>query len=245
MKKVLVYSFVIAICFAFGCKKDHQDTAVYLLKQRIVDDRQEGAPIDTTTYTYDDQNKVTTIMTGLANNQVTLTFQYDSDNRISIAHKYSRTGTPIIEFDFFYTAEASGYRFFGPTHIADTATFIYNDKKQIIKIQTLHSGSQEFTYDGKGNITSSEGFAVDGSNGLFDKTSYAYDDKKNPFSATPPYNYYFMYIGFKDPSTHINNAVVKNADTYTYTYNSAGFPISASVNTGTAIFPIYYNYIVK
>ena len=75
--------------------------------------------------------------------------------------------------------------------------------------------------------------------------SQAYDDKKNPFSQTPPNNYYFMYVGFKDPSTHINNAVVKNADTYNYTYNAAGFPTKAIVDNGTATFPIYYNYIVK
>lgn len=245
MKKILAYSLAMLLCLAAGCKKDHQNTAVYLLKKKIVDDRVEGKPMDTTTYSYDEQNRVTLIATGILNSRVNLVFQYDNDSRISIARKYSSSGALIIEFDFYYTPEASGYYFYGPTHQPDTATFIYDDKNRISQIQTLHSGSQEFTYDSKGNINSSEGFAVDGSNDLYDKISYAYDDKKNPFSQTPPNNFYFMYVAFKDPSTHINNVVVKNADIYNYTYNNAGFPLRAMVDNGTAVFPIYYQYMVK
>ena len=232
-------------CFAVGCKKDQQNNKIYLLKQQIIDDRVEGHPLDTTTYTYNDQNRIISISDGTPPNRISFSFTYDSENRISIGRKYNSSGALIIEFDFYYNTGSSGYYFYGPTHAPDTAVFIFNAKKQITEIQTLHSGSQAFTYDSNGNITSSTGYQPDGSNNIFDESSFAYDNKKNPFSEMPAGNYYFMYIAYQDPSTLINNVVVKDADTYTYTYNSDGFPTKALVATGTATFPIYYNYIVK
>lgn len=245
MKKLIVYVMAVSICFAAGCKKNQQDNRVYLLKEQIIDDRAEHGPVDTALYNYDDQNRVIQIIDGVTPARVNIVFQYDNQNRLSVVKKYNTSGPFIIEFDFYYGPNGTGYYFYGPAHIADTASFIYNSKNQVTKIQTIHSGSQVFTYDGKGNIESSEGFLPDGSNGLYSATSYAYDDKKNPFSGTPSNNLYFMYVGYHDPSTHINNVLVKNADTYSYTYNAAGYPIKALVNTDQAIYPIYYNYIVK
>ena len=116
------------MCMAAGCKKDKQNNRIYLLKQQITDQSIEGLPIDTATYTYDDQNRITNIIDGVPPRRVTFTFKYDNDNRISIARKYNTgSGALIIEFDFYYTPNSSGYYFYGPTHVADTASFIYNN----------------------------------------------------------------------------------------------------------------------
>ncbi len=245
MKNFLLYSLVIIICFAAGCKKDQQNNKVYLLKQQIIDDRIEGHPLDTTTYTYSDQNRILSITDGTPPNRVSFSYTYDSESRISIGRKYDNNGTLIIEFDFYYNPGSSGYYFHGPTHPADTATFTFNSKKQATEIQSLHSGSQVFTYDVNGNIASSTIFAADGSSNILDQNYATYDNKKNPFSQIPAGNNYLMSIVYQDPSTLINNIVINNADTYAYTYNSDGFPTKALVTTSTGTFPIYYSYIVK
>lgn len=249
MKKLFIYSFAIITCFIMGCKKDQQNNKIYLLKQQVTDYQIIGGPLDTTVYTYDGQNRITSINDGTPPYRtLSVSLTYDNNNRISIARKYNNNGGLIVEFDFFYTPGGSGYSFYGPTHIPDTAFFTFNDKKQVIKIQSKHSGTQIFTYDNKGNISTSEGFAADGSTNLRDKVTYSYDDKKNPFSQTPPNNYFFMFIAFidnKDVSSLVNNVIVRNADIYTYTYNSLGFPIKGLATSATTSIPIYYNYIVK
>jgi hypothetical protein len=233
------------VCLAWACKKDYQNSRVYLLNQQIIDDRVEGKPLDTLTYTYDNHGRITNIVDGTPPRRISFVLTYDDAGRVSVAKKFNSSGALIIEFDFYYTAEATGYYFYGPSHSpSDTAVFIYNDKNQIAKIQTHHSGSQLFTYDNKGNIATSDAFGADGSNNLYDNISYAYDNRKNPFSETAPNNLFFMYVAYTDPSTFINNIQVRDGDTYTYTYNADGFPTKALVNTGTAIVTIYYNYLV-
>src|SRR6266700_3021047 len=108
MKKSLIYGFVLLMYLAVGCKKNQQDNRVYLLRQEIIDTRIEGIPADTATYTYDDNNRITTIIDGVPPHKVHFAFMYDNDNRISIARKYNSSGGLIIEFDFYYTTNSSG-----------------------------------------------------------------------------------------------------------------------------------------
>lgn len=249
MKKGLLYAFVLMICVVAGCKKDGQKSKIYLVKQQITDASAEGLPLDTANYTYDDQNRIIKITDGTHPNMVTFTIAYDSENRVTTASKYADNGNQIIEFDFFYNTGSSGYIFHGSS-LADTAYFTFNSKKQVSVINTKHSGSQQFTYDGGGNVATTTAVNVDGSIDLGDETSFAYDNQKNPFSDIPANNYFFMYIvKIGNPSTLINNVVVRDADRYTYKYNSAGFPTSGSIATLTATSAVtlyvYYNYIVK
>jgi hypothetical protein len=245
MKNFLIYSFGLILCLAAGCKKDKQ-TKVYLLKQQITDDRAEGKPLDTTSYTYDDSNRIIAISDGSHPHQTSYTISYDDAGRVNVAKKFSNSGALIIEFDFYYTPQATGYYFHNATtSLSDTAVFVFNAQKQLTTIQTNHSGRQEFTYDSKGNIATSDAFGADGSNNLFDNISYAYDNSKNPFSQTAPNDYFFMYVAYTDPSTQINNIQVRDGNVYTYTYNADRFPVKAIVNTGTANITITYNYILK
>ena len=228
-----------------GCKKDYMDTKIYLLSQQITDDRADNYPIDTTTYTYDEHDRIIGIVDGSGSHKISFGIEYDNQNRVTTARKFDSNGALFIEFDFFYKPDTSGYYFYGPTHAADTAYFNFNDRHQVIKIMTKHSGYQTFTYDGRGNVATTQAFAQDGSSGLFDQISFAYDTQKNPFSESSSNNLFFMYIAHRDPSTLINNVLVKDADTYTYTYNKDGFPTSATINTGKHIIPVYFNYIIK
>lgn len=245
MRKVLIFGFVLILCAAMGCKKEKQ-AKIYLLAQQVVDDRAEGNPVDTTKYTYDGSNRIIAISDGSHPNQTSYTISYDEAGRVNVAKKFSNSGALIIEFDFYYTPQATGYYFHNAsTSLSDTAVFVFNAQKQLTTIQTGHSGKQEFTYDSKGNIATSDAFGADGTNNLFDNISYAYDNRKNPFSQTAPNNYFFMYVAYTDPSTQINNIQVRDGSVYTYTYNADGFPVKAIVNTGTANITITYNYILK
>jgi hypothetical protein len=242
MRKFLICGFGLILCLAMGCKKDKQPK-VYLLKQEVIDDRAEGNPLDTINYTYDNSNRITAIHSGSAPNRISYTIAYDDQGRVSTARKFSNSGALIIQFDFYYTTEATGYYFHGASlSLSDTAVFVFNAQKQLTTIQTGHSGKQVFTYDSKGNIATSDAFGADGTNNLFDNISYEYDNGKNPFSAMPGGNYFFMYVAYTDPSTFINNVQVKDADVYTYTYNADRYPTQATVNTGSATIKIYYNY---
>ncbi|HZX58067.1 MAG TPA: hypothetical protein VFE54_05055, partial [Mucilaginibacter sp.] len=196
--------------------------------------------------TYDGSNRIIAINDGSHLDRTSYTISYDDAGRVNVAKKFSNSGALIIEFDFYYTAQAAGYYFHNATtSLSDTAVFTFNAQKQLTTIQTDHSGRQEFTYDNKGNVATSDAFGADGSNNLFDNISYAYDNRKNPFSQTASNNYFFMYVAFTDPSTHINNIQVRDGSVYTYTYNADGFPVKAIVNTGTANVTITYNYILK
>jgi hypothetical protein len=245
MKKFLTYGFILVIYLAVSCKKESQNHKVYLLQQQIVDDRVEGNPLDTTTYAYDDQNRMISITAGTPPHRTNFTITYDSQGRVSIGRKFNNSGGLVIQYDFFYKADSTGYNFHGPIGLSDTAVFTFNEKKQVIRIQTRNAGYQLYAYDDTGNVITSDGFDNDGTNGLLDHTNYTYDHQKNPFSKTPPGNYFLMYIAYSDATTLINNVARKNADIYTYTYNADGFPVSVIADVGRAKVPIYYNYIVK
>src|ERR1700739_2522263 len=98
MKKLLLYGCLFAICVAAGCKKGDKTLKTYLLKQQITDDRAEGAPIDTANYSYDDNNRVTTITDGNGSNKITFALTYDDQGRVNTAKKFNSTGGLIIEY---------------------------------------------------------------------------------------------------------------------------------------------------
>lgn len=246
MKKLLIYGCVLAMCAAAACKKDKQNASVYLLKQQITDDSADGLPLDTANYTYDSQNRVTTITDGTSPSKITITITYDSQNRVVAGKKYDNNGNLFIEYDFFYRGDTTGYIFHGGS-LADTAYVTFNSKHQVTQITSGHSGYDIFTYDTRGNVASSQSYNNDGSFNINDQGDYSYDNMKNPFSETLPNNLFLMYVIFIDnPSTLINNVVNKNGEPYTYTYNKDGFPINAVITTyNRTSIKLYYSYTVK
>jgi hypothetical protein len=245
MKKLMLYVFVLMICLAAACKKDIQNKKIYLLKQEIVNEASQNSQPDTTTYTYDDNNRMKTIVTGTHPGQLSYTISYDGQGRVSMGKKFNNNGSLVIEYDFFYRADTIGYYSYGPNFAHDTTVLIFNDKKQMVRKQTKQSGYQVLTYDSRGNVSTLEYFNADGSNDLYNYVNYEYDAQKNTFADMAPNNYFFMYLAYDDESSLINNVVIKNADTYIYTYNSDGFPTKAQANVGRTTASISYNYIIK
>jgi hypothetical protein len=245
MRKFLVYGAGLILCLALGCQKGERIQKTYLLRQQIIDYRPATHPVDTITYTYDDHNRITMVTEPTEQTKGNYSISYDANGNIDVARKLSTTGATIIEYDFYYTPTAIGYYFHSADHPLDTAVFIFNDKNQVIRLQTKRAGYSAYTYDSRGNIATVVGVAANGTNNLNDGVTYTYDTQKNPFSEIPPGNYFFMYLADNDLSSLVNNIQFKNGDTYTYTYNSDGFPVKGNINIGSAVFPVTFNYIVK
>lgn len=247
MKKLLLYVCLFAMCIGPGCKKDKRSLKTYLLKQQITDDRADGIPVDTANYTYDDNDRVTTITDGNGSNKITFMVTYDDHGRVNTAKKFNSTGGLIIEYDFFYQGSDAGYYFYGPSHIADTANFTFNDKHQVTEISTKHSGRTTFNYDGRGNIGSTQIYRADNINNITNEDDYAYDTMKNPFSHVPSGNLFLEYIVFiNNPSTLINNIATKNGEPFSYTYNADGYPVSVLITLyNHNQVKVYYNYITR
>jgi hypothetical protein len=245
VKKVLHYSFVLAICLFAGCKKESQKSKTYLLTREITDNREGGGRLDTTNFSYDDHNRIITISDGVGSGKANYTIAYDDQNRVTTAKKLDKNYNLIVQYDFFY-GDAVGYYFYGPTHVRDTATLVFNSKHEVIRLDTKHSGYETYDYDNLGNIVLAQPYDNKGNNNLSDDDEYQYDNKKNPLSQTPAANYYLMFVYYiYTPTTLLNNVNDQNGYKYTYTYNADGFPTSASINYFYYKTYITYQYQVK
>lgn len=242
MKKLLFGVLVLMVFMILSCKKGDRIQKTYLISQLIIDDRADGNTIDTTSFYYDNQKHLILVKT-LSGQHFSIT--YDAAGRVDIAKTISASGTVTKQFNFFYTPAVGFYESaLGKQN--DTGYFSFNDKHQVTEIRTLHAGYSLFKYDERGNVANSQYYAANGTTDLHDQSFYTYDNQKSYFSEVAPNNYYLMYILYSDASTLINNAVTRNADSYTYTYNSEGFPVKAIAKVvGHQLTPIYYNYIVK
>lgn len=248
MRKMLLCCLVPAIVALTGCKKNSQSGPVYLLQQQITDDRADGYPLDTANYSYDYKNRIAEITDGTGTDKIKYVIDYDNKDRVTSARKYNSTGGLIITFDFFYNNSVTGYYFYGPgdNHLADTAYFTFNGNHQLTKITTKHSGAQAFTYDGMGNVATTQAVKNDGSSDFGSQTSFTYDDKKNPWSQSYPNNYFYMYVvRIGNPSTLLHNVTVRNSDRFTYTYNDNGYPTGVIIYTALTKVFIDYKYITK
>ena len=242
MKKLLFGVLVLMVFMILSCKKGDRIQKTYLISQLIIDDRADGNTIDTTSFYYDNQKHLILVKT-LSGQHFSIT--YDAAGRVDIAKTISASGTVTKQFNFFYTPAVGFYESaLGKQN--DTGYFSFNDKHQVTEIRTLDAGYSLFKYDERGNVANSQYYAANGTTDLHDQSFYTYDNQKSYFSEVAPNNYYLMYILYSDASTLINNAVTRNADSYTYTYNSEGFPVKAIAKVvGHQLTPIYYNYIVK
>ena len=249
MKKLMIFGTALLLCLVAACKKDNKKIKkTYLVYQQITDKSSYGGPIDTATYSYDDQYRPVSISDFSGASKVTFKVTYDSRNRVATAKKYNAGGGLIIEYDFFYNGNDVGYYFYGPVHIADTAAFVFNDKHQVTEIDSRHSGKTSFTYDSNGNVGTTQGYNADGSYNFADENAFAYDSMKNPFSQMSPANNLFVqYILFIDsPSTLVNNVASWNGEPYKYAYNPDGYPVSAvwTLYNRNQV-KLYFSYIVK
>jgi len=124
--------------------------------------------------------------------------------------------------------------------------YIYGESSRITEVKMYFSGKldgiREYTYDSNGNMIRDEHYHIlaDGTKRLSNVTEYEFDNAKNPYFNISPAN-------VPGEKTNPNNITRKKysitgypgSDTgYTYTYNSAGYPVSRDQGD----FVTYYKY---
>jgi len=192
-------------------------------------------------YFYNPQNKLVKYIAG--HNEY-LTYEYDSIDRcqkikhfaggeLSDYKTYEYNDKRLIIKETQFESEDEG-----EFKIAGYSAFSYNAKNQIIKKEEFErkgkskyeaDGYFTYEYDAKGNVSKRIEFSDEKT--MQKITEYQYDDKKNPFRE-------FRLQLFDDEIVSVNNELkntTKNAKgnftnigTYTYTYNSNGYPTKVS-----------------
>jgi hypothetical protein len=237
MKTLSIAAIAVVLLIA-GCKKESANTSTktYLLSKITYNlthvDGSKSTYVDT--YTYDSKNRITTLNSQYVG--LNITYSYNSNNTLSVAnwyypdgtleftHKYSYSGNQVVDSTF------TGGAFIDILNLTLSASGQVQSYSNYIDNETT---SFTCTYDKSGNITN---FNIGG--GLnFD---YTYDDKKNPLSMIGTNNIDMMYFLLSLPQTNVNNPLTANSYTYAYTYNSAGFPVSANAVDNDPMDPISY-----
>lgn len=234
-------TILLAILFLFaGCKKENQGNAApktYLIKTITY----TTPPLPNAShqyFQYDDKNRVTVFEGG----GFIYKYTYDDNNNLVVIKNYDQSGNLISTNNLTYSSDEVDVK---TTDVNDNGGSPY-----IFKLNSLGQvssssidGTQQFTYDNKGNLTAYTQCCQ-----LATSDSYTYDTKKNPLSMIGAKNFHLMFVALGAPTTFINNVVNDNAGTsYSYVYNADGFPVSAtatSVSLGYSA-KITYDYMIR
>ena len=240
--KTLFASLALFSLFISACKKDNNNVGsnaakTYLIS-KITYTSVPGGYTTSEEYYYDSQNRVTEFNTG--NNIYKYT--YDANNNLATVTTYNNAGVIGATDSYTYSGNTvTAQSAYNDGSIGGSYTFTLNTQNEVV---TLSADVQSFTYDSRGNALS---YAANGT--LIQSDSYTYDDQKNPLSMIGARNLHMEYLANGSPETAVNNIVADNLEreTFDYTYNSSGFPVSAkeSSTLSTTGSNITYEYIVK
>jgi hypothetical protein len=247
--KLYIQLFVAIITAAVfvSCKKKNTPMPEPLQQKTYLVKETRGATV-TLDYKYDNQNRFTGhIYRDASNHQETFTTQYHSSGQPSELILRDYTFSKATKYNYTYDASNRCIK----TELSDSANptsyilkstydFTYTPTKitrTITNNVTSVSTRADITINAAGNITKEEFYKADGTKN-FEYTYTAYDDKKNPRSATFPF--VVLY-----PSTPNNNTAYQgglvggtvNSYTSTHTYNNDGYPTQTVWNNG-----VTYNY---
>lgn len=172
-------------------------------------------------------------------------FTRDAQNRLVKFEEYDKTGPQLDSFQtiIVYTPGTNNVlysigrrrKYFDTDWKTDSTVYQYSNGS-IQKALTFFSASagelMTYNYDGSGNIVTSTDSTVDFTNGNrthFETVTYQFDNKKSPFHHG---NEALLTIfgGSPDLAGPNNNIFYQDRSgnyTYTYTYNSKGYPVSA------------------
>lgn len=239
---------IAAALLALGCKKESKTATAktYLVSQitYVVTYANNSQSTYVDQYTYDSQNRVTTF-----NSQrigVNFKYTYNSNNSLATVTATYPNGSNYY---------VSTYTYSGST-IRDSVN-VLNGYNTNINLLTLNAKGQVATYNLNGQASDfsytydNSGNVVDFRNMSGQNDQYTYDNKKSPFSMLGAPNLEMMYFMNTTPQTNVNNPLSTDngPTTYAYTYNSAGFPIIATVVVNNAMQPLNYTmayeYITK
>lgn len=197
------------------------------------------------TYNYDDSSVLKSIITTV-NNLVTENVEvkyldgkiYQMSLDLS-ATKNSTKYSLIVNYN--YTGDLVTSSLNNENGVTHTDVYIYNDLKQVIKMQSTRNGKligrTNYKYFKNGNLSRESYYSSS------DHTKYKdYDDKRNPFELifTPAYLKIYIHS--------INNVTSRIVDgdfeTYEYEYNSDNYPTKIIMRKGgklNCITTIEYN----
>lgn len=207
------------IALLASCKKSDKNSDTpqskklkYLTQVTIV----QGTTTSFTNYTYDDKNRLSTMKSG----DNTTTYTYNGNNLVSIevanssdsfrdvtAFTYANDGTISSAHETIYRNNAL------------SSDIVYNYLVVNGWITERHHENiyvDKYTHDDKGNVTT---FFSAVSNHT---TTYTYDDKPNKCTN-----------GFPNPNGYSfspNNTISDGTVTYTYTYDTDGYPTGATLS---------------
>ncbi len=178
-----------------------------------------GANSNTSLYTYDAQNRLSTI----TSRSYVGSYYYDGNNRVdSIAYlnsgtfdwadKYSYNSSGQLAQDQFYNSS-------GPNPYY-TVTYKYPNSS------THNYSSIIYYYPSGARLTSTN--------------HYTYDNKNNPF------NFFRSFDPTTTPNNVVTEAdsdsISSSTYNYNYTYNSNGYPLTVTYQSGTTTYTTNYTY---
>lgn len=264
LKPLFLYAFL-SLC-STACDDGHvpmpnPEAACRLTYINMPDEIPEGTHSYYTGIEYNEKGYVTRIYNTRDTDDDEIKFTYNTDNQVIRAESY--TGELILYDTFEYTngllTTITEYTGSGDEDEFARSSFTinkYNSKKQLIESKS-DDGSliSTYTYDNKGNLTKTEGFR----NGkLYQRTTYEnYDSNPTPYSGVKGLpGFYFESYNKNNPrkSTKtedsnkdgtIDPGESEVVTTYTYTYNSNGYPSEITEMRGKYTISNKYDYACK
>lgn len=190
-------------------------------------------------------------------------FNYDAQGKlINVTENRAQSKPTYTKADVNYFSNAiSSIVLSYSAGVTQTRTLTFGNDRLVASFITNSNQNStsdlKYTYNGAGNITKIEntGTSSFGQSKITDEFS-SFDDKKNVLSALPVAIFYqavesvsgleFFY-GNNNPTTHKNTYTAGQVFNYTfsYTYNSGGYPTSMTVKqVGTSDQTVYtYEYV--
>jgi len=265
LKNLAVYAVILIL--TFSCKKNDTDTTarIYLPSSSTLT---TASGTETVTFKYDDQNHLTDLTSDL-NGGYTRKYKYDSsDMLIQVDYNVIKTGFTQSQIYDYSTAGIINVNLTTKQTPQDLPViskniFNLNSKNLVVKVSLVGSVSGSYTeyeYDDRNNLTTVSNYnSLVPASGLVTRTSYAYDQQKNPF-VNMKGNMLTTFL----TSASVNNILTQTNTDFihpnssinyvnsTYEFNSDGYPVkqtslaSTSTNLNTVSTGVYtYSYMVK
>ena len=207
----------------------------------------------TTTYTYDSNNRATGFSAVFSNpiNNYTTTYTYNSSGQVAEAY-YDNESATATDTKLVYFHNTSGQITKVETYLVTDGVETYDSKLEadystvgkVSVYETPLSGmpylNVEYYLDANGNISSQ--LSYDASGLLIVTTEYSdYDDNKRASASLPDENFVRSINNFGTVTVTATGGT-PSVGTFAYEYNDDGYPTKRTSNTGSVV---SYEYIKR
>jgi hypothetical protein len=228
LKKLALLPLFCGLLLTVACKDDNDkkngtDDKIQLLETITFDGQLR------VTYEYDEQNRLTKMFGAGVDNPITFT--------------YTSNGITIVQGDKTYEYVISGNKI----TCASRGETIDLDAQGLPT--RFVRGSDTIIYEFKnGNVVKQTN--IEGTS-WFGVTEYTYDDKKSPFYHCKTSFWFLMWWASFDGIPYGKNNMLTaswgsgGSNTFTFTYDENGFPLSYTTNEMSAGKSVTYTYIKK